>query len=438
MRLMLGSLKRVILNMPPRHGKSEFFSKYLPACYLGNYPDRNVILTSYGADFAASWGMKAKNVMLEAGPEVYGLEIDKRSDQHWTVAKYGGSMQTAGVGGPLTGKGAHLLLIDDPIKNHKEAMSETIREHQWDWLISTALTRLEPDASVAILMTRWHQDDMCGRVLKLAKETGEYWEHISLPAICEDANAPVERMLGRQVGQALWPDRYPIEALHRIKMASHFWWNGLYQQRPAPLEGHLVKQSWFRYFTKQVVDGRVFYTLHRPDGETVLAHKDLTIFLTVDLAASTKTSADYTVVSVWGLEHKTGELLWLDAKAERMEGPDQVELITKMYHTWKPELIGVEATAYQLTMVQNLVRDGLPAYKLHADTDKVSRFLPAGNAYKNGLIYHPLHAEWVSEVEAQLVTFPNADHDDHVDTCSYAVRMLHYILGAGTMDMTGY
>lgn len=423
--------------MPPRHGKSELFSKYLPACYLGNHPDHNVILASYGADFAATWGAKSRQVMIDSGHYLYNLTVDKRSDDHWTIAKHGGSMQTAGVGGPMTGKGANLLLIDDPIKNNKEAMSETIREHQWDWLISTALSRLEPSAAVAVLMTRWHEDDMCGRIKKMAKETGEHWEHIVLPATCEDATLPIERQLGRQVGDPLWPQRYGAEALTKIRLSSHFWFNGLYQQRPAPLEGHLTKKSWFRYFTVQVNNGRTYYILHRPEGDEIFAEKDCFIFLTIDLAASTKTSADMTVVSVWAAIRKTGELLWLDAVGERMEGPDQHDLIWKMNQTHKPDLIGVEATAYQLTMFQNLLRAGLPGFKLTADSDKISRFLPAGNAYKNGLIYHRLHADYLTEAEPQLLTFPNAEHDDYVDTCSYAVRMLHYVLGGGTMDVTG-
>lgn len=427
-----------MLNVPPRFGKSELFSKYLPACYLGNYPDRHVMLTSYGADFAASWGMKAKQVMLDVGEEVYGLTLNKKSDHHWSIAQHGGSMQTAGVGGPLTGKGAHLLLIDDPIKNHKEAMSDTFRNHQWDWMISTALSRLEPKAAVAIVMTRWHEDDLCGRVLKLAKETGEPWEHISLPAICENEDSPVERYLGRKNGDPLWPERYPLDALHLVRQASHFWWNGLYQQRPAPLEGHLTKRSWFRYFSEQVVGGKAYYILHKPGEDVRIALDDCLIFFTVDLAASLATSADMTVVSVWGAVKKTGELLWIDSVGERMEGPDQHELIWKLYHTWKPELVGVEATAYQLTLFQSLVREGLPAFKLKADSDKVSRFLPAGNAYKNGIIYHKLHAEYLAEVEPQLLTFPNAEHDDYVDTCSYAVRMLHDVLGGGTMEVVGY
>lgn len=438
MRVMAGEITRIILNMPPRHGKSELFSKYLPVCYVGNFPNRNVILASYQAEFAASWGRKAKNIMLEVGEEVYGITLGKSSDHNWTVFGRDGGMQTCGSGGALTGKGANLLLIDDPIKNAQEAQSQTAREHQWDWLVSTALTRLEPNGVVAILMTRWHEDDLCGRVLQLAKETGEEWVHVSMPAICEDETSEYEQFLGRKNGDPLWPERFGHDRLKIIKQNSHFWWNGLYQQRPAPLEGHLVKSSWFRYFDTQMLEnGQVFYTLHKPEEDVRVAKEDCVIFFTIDLAASTKTSADFTVVSVWALVRKTSDLLWLTAVAERMEGPDQQALIDKMNRQWKPQMIGVEAVAYQLTLIQSLIRNGLPAFKLKADKDKISRFLPAGVAYQNGQIYHPNHAEWVSDMEDQLLHFPNSAHDDFVDTCAYAIRMMGYIQGAGMIEVTG-
>jgi predicted phage terminase large subunit-like protein len=244
--------------------------------------------------------------------------------------------------------------------------------------------------------------------------------------------------LGRKNGDALWPDRYPKATLKVIEETSHFWWNGLYQQRPAALEGNLVKQSWFRYYTTATIDGRVWVTLHKTDGDVRVLFTDLRIYFTVDLAVSTKTSADYTVVSVWGLVPATGDLLWLDAVAEQMEGPDQPDLIKKMWRTHNPTLIGIESTAYQLSLVQALMRDGLPVLKLHADKDKVSRFIPAGNDYKNGLIFHPRHASWVSNAETQLLNFPNASHDDYVDTCSYAAKMRQVMLGVGEVKMIGH
>lgn len=437
-RVISGDLRRVILNMPPRHGKSEFFSKYLPACFLGHHPSKNVILTSYEATYAEQWGMKAQQVFTTCAQECYGLTLGAKSAfSAWTIAEHGGGMQTAGAGGPITGKGADLFLIDDPIKNDRDALSQTQRDHLWDWMISTALSRLEPGGAMCILMTRWHEDDLTARVLQMAKDTGEDWLHISLPALCLDPTDDIEQWLGRKKGDALWPTRYDVPALQLMESRHVRWFNAMYQQQPSHAEGQYMKRSWLRYFVRKDTEAGRFYELRDEEGARLVAHKDLRIFFTMDLAASTKTSADYTVISTWGLEPKTSTLLWLDAVGERLEGPDQEALLIKLYNERAPALIGIESVAYQLTLVQNMARKGLPVFKLKADKDKISRFLPAAAAYKNGKIYHPLTAPWLDTVEKQLLAFPNAPHDDYVDTCAYAQRMLNYMLGAGEVPIEG-
>ena len=433
MQVMAGLCLRLIVNMPPRFGKSELMSRYLPACYLGTYPDRHVILASYQAEFAASWGGKARHVLQECR-ELYGVTIDKQADDWWTIADYEGSMQTAGAGGSMTGKGAHLLIIDDPIKNDKEAMSEVHRENVWNWFIATALSRLEPDGACVIIMTRWHEDDLTGRVQHMAKETGESWKHISLPALCEDPTLPVERWLRRAKGESLWPERWPTHKLLRKKAGSAFWFAGLYQQRPAPMEGGFVKRSWFRYFEVETHDGEPFLLLKKPDGLTRVRLKDCRIFLTVDLAVSTKQLADYTVISTWALT-PSGDICWLKALGEKLEGPDHPGLIIKHYQEYQPVYIGIEATQYQLALVQSLLRLGLPCGKLKADKDKVSRFIPAAAFFQNGLVYQPQYAEWVADAETQLLHFPNAAHDDYVDTVSYMAKALVMLTGAGEMEI---
>lgn len=425
--------------MPPRHGKSELFSKYLPACFLGNHPDLSVILATYEAKFARTWGRKAKAVFHKSAPECYDLQLgQKRSDDHWTVAEHEGSMQTAGVGGPMTGKGADLLLIDDPIKNAAEALSQTLRDNQWDWWLSTAMTRIEPGGRVAVLMTRWHEDDLTGRIMKLAKETGETWLHVVIPAICEDDTCEVEQFLGRKNGEPLWPERYGLGQLKVHEASSPIWWNGMYQQRPAPLEGNLVKKAWLRYFEVLEIDGLKYVALHKPEGTVRVRWTDCTLFFTIDLAASEKTQADETVISAWLLVRETGELCWLDATGGHIEGPDQEGLIIQQANAYQPTLIGVESTAYQLTMFQNLIRKGLPGYKLKADKDKLSRFIPASALYKAGQIYHRLYAPWLTTAEDQLLKFPNHAHDDYVDTVSYAAKLISYLSGAGEMPLEGY
>lgn len=211
----------LIIEAPPRHGKSEFISRYLPAWYVARYPERRVILASYAAEFARSWGRKARALVEEFGPEWFGVEVSK--EQHaavdWELADHGGGMVTAGVGGPLTGRGAHLMIIDDPVKNDEEALSERTREHHWDWWQATASTRLEPGGVAIVMATRWHKDDLTGRLLRAASDgEGEPVTRVCLPAIATDGD-----YLGRQPGEPLWPERPQLvipPADFRVKLPS--------------------------------------------------------------------------------------------------------------------------------------------------------------------------------------------------------------------------
>jgi hypothetical protein len=178
---------RLIVTIPPRHGKSEMISKYFPGWWLGMFPDDRVILTSYEAEFAATWGKKAQETFRDYAPGTFGLHVDPNTSaaSRWNVQGRNGGMDTAGVGGPLTGKGAHCLIIDDPVKNAEEAASELRRNNAWEWFQSTAYTRIEPGGACVILMTRWHEDDLAGRVIAHAQEFGEPWEVIRIPALSE-------------------------------------------------------------------------------------------------------------------------------------------------------------------------------------------------------------------------------------------------------------
>ena len=236
------SIKGIIFTVPPRHGKSFKVSHYAPAWYLGNNPTRHVAVCSYESDFAASWGKKAREVMEARGPEVFNVEVDQtsRAAAFWRVKelKRGrpiyGSMITAGIGGPLTGRGIHLLIIDDPVKNALEAHSQAKRQAVWDWYTSTAATRLEPGGKIIIIMTRWHDDDLAGRLIKEMND-GHGWKFnvINLPALAGDDDP-----LGRQPGEALWPERYPVERLEEIKSGlGPYVWNALFQGKPADKAG---------------------------------------------------------------------------------------------------------------------------------------------------------------------------------------------------------
>jgi predicted phage terminase large subunit-like protein len=238
-------ITRLLVEMPPRHGKSNLCSQYFPAWYLGRNPNHNVILASYETGYASTWGEKARDTLSEYGGAVFGLAVrrqfNKASD--WRIDGHEGRMRCVGVTGGITGRGANLLVIDDPIKDALEAASETYRNRAWNWYTSTARTRLEPNAVVVVIQTRWHQEDLIGRLRKQEALGGERWESLTLPAICEQPGDA----LNRQPGDALWPWRYTAEALLTLKRTiPEHWWNALYQQRPTPPGGALAKTIWFK------------------------------------------------------------------------------------------------------------------------------------------------------------------------------------------------
>lgn len=405
-----GKIKHLLVTFPPRHGKSEICSKYYPAWYLGTYPDRRIIGCSYEADFAAQWGYKARNIFTEYGKPLFNLDVsgDSSARDRWDIKGHLGGMNTAGVGGAITGKGAHLLLIDDPVKNAEQANSKVYRDKTYEWYTSTAYTRLEPGGSVVLIMTRWHSDDLAGRLLQ---EEPDKWTVINLPAIAEDNDA-----LGRNPGEALFPKRFDVPALMDIKRTlGSYWWNALYQQRPSALEGSIFKRQHLKYYTRE----NNIFTLN--DKKVPL--NDCTIFQTCDPAASTKTTADFFVLATWALT-KQNDLVLLDLIRTRLEGPDQINLFKQAYVRWNPAYQAVEAVGVGKTLYQMLVREGLPIKELKADTDKVTRALPAAARMEAGTIYLPNNAPWLCDFEEELLAFPTGTHDDCVDVLSYAVTLM--------------
>jgi predicted phage terminase large subunit-like protein len=230
--------------MPPRHGKSFLCSQYFPAWYLGRNPEHRVILASYGGGFARGWGERARDALALVGKEVFDLDVRRQFNRpdDWRITGHLGRMQCVGMTGGITGRGADLLIIDDPIKDAIEASSQVYRDRAWNWYSATARSRLEPGGIVIVIQTRWHEEDLIGRLRQQASVGGEQWESLTLPAICDAPDDP----LGRMPGEALWPSRYNVKSLDAIKstLPGH-WWNALYQQRPTPPGGVLAKTVWF-------------------------------------------------------------------------------------------------------------------------------------------------------------------------------------------------
>lgn len=426
---------RVIIQMPPRHGKSEFTSGYFPSWYLGMFPDRKLILCSYADTFAAQWGQRNRDLLETFGPDVFGIKVrqDSRRKDTWNISRRRGAMFTAGVGGSLTGKGAHFAIIDDPVKNDEQALSPTYREKAKDWYRATLRTRMElADAPIVVIQTRWHEDDLAGW---LQREFPADWLVISLPAVAEEDEAiylpddPGTPAWTRAKGAPLWPEKYDDEAVAKLCAdqggKDAYWWLALYQQRPTKLGGGILKPELFRRFS--VVEGG--YLLERPTGPELVSASKLVRFGTMDLATSVKTHADYTVLAVCAILGP--DLLVLDVIRNRWEGPDLPRVAARVHETYKTAYIGVEAVGFQQSTVQDMRRglpsEGrkpLPIKALQPQGDKVSRALTLAARMGGGNVYVPQSAPWLAALEAEMAKFPKGQHDDQVDALSYAALEL--------------
>lgn len=403
-----GRCKRLIITEPPRHGKSEMVSKYFPAWYLGTNPDDRIILTSYESSFAASWGRKSRDLLAE-NQGIFGIQIaqDSASVQDWNIEKRLGGMNTAGVGGPCTGKGAKVFIIDDPCKNNEEAMSEVIREKIWDWYKSTAYTRLEPDGAMIVIMTRWHDDDLVGRLLKEQDLGGDKWEVVNLPAI-----ATHDDLIGRKPGEALWPERYSIEELRRIeKTLGPFWFSSMYQQNPVPAGGAIIKRDWWKYYTTP------------PDRKLFKRY-----IWAWDTAIKTGEENDFTV-GVYIGETETGYYV-LDLVREKLEYPDLKRVISQKYHGSRASAIIIEDKSSGQQVIQEFSRETkLPIIPAGKDKkglmpDKVTRALVVTPLIQSGLVWIPENASWVGEFVSECLSFPKGKHDDQVDALVYGLDYL--------------
>lgn len=426
-----GEIKRLIITLPPRYGKSEVTSKHFPAWYLGRHPEHEIILTSYAAEIAEDFSRIDREVIREFGDELFGISLaqDSKAVNRWAVVdtktkkKYRGGLISVGAGGPLTGRGAHIAIIDDPFKGEEDSHSPTKRKKVINWYQSVLRTRLAPGGAVILIQTRWHKGDLAGYLIgEMEQADGEKWEVLNLPAIAGDGDP-----LGRAPGEALWPERFSLEELLKTKKAVHaYWWNCLYMQTPGDPEGGKFKRQFFCYWERSV-DGE-FYVLHHPNGDRQVHTSTVTIFQTCDPAGSAKSTADYFVLATWALTPNK-ELLLLDIIRQHLEGPDQPDLFQNGYRSWKPVLQSVEIKAMGLTLFQTLERLGLPVVDYDPGTrDKMQRALPMAARYKTSMVYHPMHkSEEIDIYEEELVAFPNAPNDDCVDVASQAFEVMQDI-----------
>lgn len=390
--------------MPPRHGKSELTGRYFSAWFLGVFPDKRIILASYEADFAASWGRKARNLLEEFGPSLFGIKVsaDSSAASRWDIENREGGMITAGVRGPITGKGAHVAIIDDPVKNDQEALSQTYRDAVWDWYRATFSTRIQDDGAIILVMTRWHEDDPAGRLLKAQTEGGDKWEIVNLPALAEG-----DDMLGRKPEEPLCPELFTKETLEktRVRLGS-YWWNALYQQRPSPAEGGILKRGWWRYYRQAP-----------PDLDEIIQ--------SWDMAFKETDSSDFVVGQTWG--RKNADKYLLDQVRDRMDFPTTVQAVRAFAAKW-PQAVAklVEDKANGPAVISTLKREiaGLiavePQGSKEARAHAVSPQIEASNAY----LPDPSVAPWVHDFVEECAVFPNGANDDQVDAMTQALLRL--------------
>ena len=385
---------RLIVSLPPRHGKSELLSHWTPVWFLANWPHKRVGLASYAADFAESWGRKARGTVAE-NTQVLGIGIrdDLSRASQWQLTA-GGSMMTAGVGGPFTGYGFDLLIIDDPIKNRQEANSPTLRQHLWDWWRSTARTRLEPGGSIIVITTRWHEDDLVGRLLgdEYAEEhvDADRWEHIRFPALAEPDDP-----LGRPLDAPLWPMRYDAAALAALRISvGPQDWPGLFQQSPSPEGGSIFKDHWWVPAEKVEPGDRVFqfWDTAFKTGQ----QNDYSVCCTM-----TTTPNGYAVLDVW---------------RNRVEYPDLLKAMQAQDKDHNPSAIFVEDAASGQSVVQSLRRETrLPVLPAKPIGDKVLRANKVTGTVEAHNVMLPRTAPWLQAFREELAAFPNGVHDDQVD-----------------------
>lgn len=403
------------IEAPVRHGKSFYLDWHLPAWYLGSMPTRNVGVATYEHRFAASWGQRARDTTIEFGAS-FGVAVDAqvRSRDWWEIAGHGGSMRSMGIGGAITGKGFNLLIIDDPIKNAEQANSAVYRDAHWEWLRSTALTRLEPGGVCILTMARWHEDDLIGRA---HREMPGEWRHLRLPALAEPDDP-----MGRPEGEPLWPERYDDANLERRKSrVGSYWFSSLYQQAPSPPSGRIFQRDWWRRYVV-------------PPG-----HFD-DMAWSFDLAFKGNDDSDFVVGQLWG---RVGADFYLLRQVRgRMDYPTTKAMIRREAASAAMNgsvgSVYIEDTANGPAVIADLKHEvpSLIAVKTTGDS-KLGRATSITGLVEAGNVYLPEQAEWVEDFIEETAQFPVGRNDDQVDAMSQALREMRKRVGATVWVPTG-
>ena len=405
-RVANGTCKRLIINMPPRHTKSEFASYLLPAWFLGKFPHKKVIQTSHTAELAVGFGRKVRNLVdKDIYTKVFpglGLQSDSKAAGRWNTSK-GGDYFAIGVGGAVTGKGADLLIIDDPHSEQEAALAETspeIYDKTYEWYTSGPRQRLQPGGAIVIVMTRWSQRDLTAQVLKSAAQRGgEEWEVIEFPAIMPS-------------GKPLWPEFWPPEELAALKEElPSSKWMAQYQQNPTAEASAIVKREWWKVWEEK----------EPPACDFVL--------MSWDTAFEKTQRADYSALTTWGVFYHPDDsgvtqanIILLNAYRERMEFPRLKKVAIEEYDEWQPDSIIIEKKASGAPLIYEMRAMGIPVQEFTPTkgNDKIARLNAVSDLFASGMVWMP-NTSWAEEVVDEVASFPAGEHDDYVDSTSMAL-----------------
>lgn len=398
-----GKKKRVIVNIAPRMGKSEFASYLFPAWFLGQYPDKKIIMATHTAGLSEDFGRRVRNLLdTEEYREVFPNTLiadDQKAAGKWSTSA-GGQYYAVGVGGALAGRGADLFVIDDPHSEQDiKANSRATFDNAWSWFQTGPLQRLMPEGRIIVVMTRWSLIDLTGKLInfQIKNPESDPWEIVELPAILPS-------------GKSLWPEQWPVEQLEQKRTAMDpRYWNAQYMQQPTSEGAALIKRA----------DWRIWEGEDPPPCEFVIQ--------SWDTAHETKTSADYTACTTWGVWYNEDEgmrpsVMLLDAFKERMEFPELKEAALRQYHEWKPDSFLVEKKAAGAPLIQELRRMGIPVdeFSPSRGNDKIARLNAVSDLFASGSVWAP-DRRWARDVIEEVVAFPVGEHDDYVDTMTQAL-----------------
>ena len=411
MEIAAGRKDRVCVNIPPRHGKSQLVSIYFPAWFLGKFPNKKVMMVSHTTDLAVDFGRKVRNIVDSAAykqifPTV-NLAADSKSAGRWNT-NVGGEYYACGIGSSIAGRGADLLLVDDP-HSEQDVINGNfdVFDKAYEWFTYGARTRLMPQGKVAIIQTRWHLDDLTGRVVKdMAMNAGsDQYEVVEFPAIIDTITK-----LGAPAQKALWPEFYDLPALLRTKASMPlFQWNAQYQQNPTSEEASVVKREWWKIWTKE----------DPPRCEYLI--------MSLDAAAEAHNRADFTALTTWGVfnneEAGAYHIILLNSIKKRIEFPELKALALEEYKEWEPDAFIVEKKSNGVPLFQELRRQGIPLqeYTPHRGSgDKLARLNSVADIVMSGLVWVP-ETRWAEELVEEIAGFPFSSHDDLVDSTVMAL-----------------